>query len=137
MTQSQLAQAIGMSQNNLSRLENPEYGKHSLSTLKRIAEALDLALVVRFVPFSQYVAWLSGSPFMDRGISSESLAPANFEKEEKTGALEESKKYWERINGRLKNQRLWNVEPIEQASKPPKQEFESSPVWASDWRSHA
>jgi transcriptional regulator with XRE-family HTH domain len=79
MTQVELARAAGMTQNNLSRLESPEYGKHTISSLKRIAEALDVALVVRFVPFSQYIDWLSGTPRIDRGLSPATLAVPAFD----------------------------------------------------------
>jgi transcriptional regulator with XRE-family HTH domain len=82
MTQAELARATGMSQNNLSRLENPEYGKHTISSLKRIANALDVALVVRFVPFSQYIDWLSGTPYWDRGLRPEALGVPSFPQEE-------------------------------------------------------
>jgi transcriptional regulator with XRE-family HTH domain len=76
-----------MSQNNISRLENPEYGKHTISSLKRIAEALDVALVVRLVPFSQYIEWVSGTPNLDKGISPEALAVPSFEDEERAGTF--------------------------------------------------
>ncbi len=36
-------------------MEDPDYGSYTLSTLRRVASALDVALVVRFVPFSQLV----------------------------------------------------------------------------------
>jgi transcriptional regulator with XRE-family HTH domain len=81
MTQADLAAASGMSQNNVSRLESPDYGKHTITSLKRIAEALDVALVVRFVPFSQYIDWLSGTPRLDNGLNSESLAVVSFDKD--------------------------------------------------------
>ena len=81
MTQSASAQAAGMTQNNLSRLENPEYGKHNISSLKRIAAALDVAVIVRLVPFSQYIDWLSGTPRIDRGLSRHSLAVVPFDKD--------------------------------------------------------
>lgn len=81
-TQEELAREVGMTQNNLSRLENPDYGKHTLSSLKRVASALDVALVVRLVPFSQYIDWLSGTPHWDRGLRPEALAVPSFEKEE-------------------------------------------------------
>jgi transcriptional regulator with XRE-family HTH domain len=96
-SQADLARAIGMGQNNISRLENPDYGKHTLSSLKRIAEALDVALVVRFVPFSQYVHWLSGTPYLDEGLRPEALAVDSFEQEEERGALDIEHKYWERL----------------------------------------
>lgn len=94
LTQGELAQAAGMSQNNLSRLEDPGYGKHTISSLKRIAEALDVALVVRFVPFSQYIDWLSGTPRLDEGLRPEAMAVSSFESEEKNEQYTQSFKYY-------------------------------------------
>jgi transcriptional regulator with XRE-family HTH domain len=93
-TQSKLAAKAGMGQNNLSRLENPDYGKHTVSSLKRLADALDVALVVRFVPFSRYIYWLSGTPHIDEGISPAALAVPSFEDEERLGQLESESKIW-------------------------------------------
>lgn len=76
-----------MTPNNLSRLEDPDYGKHTLRSLKRIAEALDVGLVVRFVPFSQYIDWLSGTPYMDEGLRPNALAVPSFREEEERGAF--------------------------------------------------
>jgi transcriptional regulator with XRE-family HTH domain len=89
MTQADLARESGMTPNNLSRLESPDYGKQTLRSLKRIADALDVALVVRFVPFSQYIDWLSGTPRLDEGLTSHSLAASSFEKEEAEKLFEE------------------------------------------------
>ncbi|MFN8559322.1 MAG: helix-turn-helix transcriptional regulator [Dehalococcoidia bacterium] len=61
-TQEQLGQAAGMAQETVSLLENPSYGKFTLRTLKRIASAFDVALVVRFVPFSQLAEWTTNIP---------------------------------------------------------------------------
>ena len=83
-----------MSQNNISRLESPDYGRHSLTSLKKLAAALDVALAVRFVPFSQYVDWLSGTPFLDEGIRPEALAVPSFEDEEADGKSERKTIYW-------------------------------------------
>ena len=47
LTQKQLAQRSGVSQANISKIENGNY-QPSLSTLKRIAGALGKRLVVRF-----------------------------------------------------------------------------------------
>jgi transcriptional regulator with XRE-family HTH domain len=94
-TQSRLATEAGMGQNNLSRLENPDYGKHTVSSLKRIADALDVALVVRFVPFSQFIDWLSGTPHLDEGISPVALAVPSFEDEEEVGQYEAESTYFE------------------------------------------
>src|ERR1700744_3589 len=64
-TKAKLAEKAGMTANNFSRLEDPDYGKHTITSLQRLASALDVALVVRFIPFSQYINWLSGTPFVD------------------------------------------------------------------------
>ncbi len=93
-TQGELARAAGMSQNNFSRLEQPDYGKYTISSLKRIAEALDVALVVRFVPFSQYVDWLSGTPCLDEGLRPEALAVPSFEDEERNRKYESRVTYY-------------------------------------------
>jgi len=90
---SDLARESGMTPNNFSRLEDPEYGKHTLSSLKRIAAALDVALVVRFVPFSQFIDWISGTPYLDRGIRPEALAVPSFHDEEKSGQYETKVQY--------------------------------------------
>lgn len=57
-TQGELGErAGGMKQEQISVLENPNYGRPSLSTLKRIASAFDVVLAVRFVPFSEFIDW--------------------------------------------------------------------------------
>jgi transcriptional regulator with XRE-family HTH domain len=92
-SQTDLAREAGMTANNLSRLESPDYGKQTISSLKRIADALDVALVVRFVPFSQYIDWLSGWPHLDEGLSPEALAVQGYEDEEKAGLYDLNVKY--------------------------------------------
>ncbi len=51
MSQFDLATAIGTQQSAVSRLEDPEYGAHSLDTLKQVAKAFDCALLVKFVSY--------------------------------------------------------------------------------------
>jgi hypothetical protein len=70
-TQSEFAEKLGMKHpNNVSaRLENPNYGKHTLTTLKRIAAARDVGLVVWFVPFSRLIDWANATPYLDTGLS--------------------------------------------------------------------
>jgi transcriptional regulator with XRE-family HTH domain len=47
----------------ISRYENPDYGKYSISTLLELAAAFDVALAVRFVPFSELLVWdVSSNP---------------------------------------------------------------------------
>lgn len=50
LTQSQLAELVGTTQPVIARLEDADYEGHSLSMLRRIAEALHQRLEVRFVP---------------------------------------------------------------------------------------
>lgn len=56
-SQKELAARVGMTQEGVSRLENPDYGKPTLTTLRRLASAFDVGLAVRFVPYSQLVDW--------------------------------------------------------------------------------
>ncbi len=80
--QSELAEKVGTTQNQIHRLEKASLAKPTISTLKKIAAAFDVALVVRFVPFSQLVDWVSGTPFQDRGLSTQSLAVPSFGQED-------------------------------------------------------
>ncbi len=54
-SQVELAKKLGTSQNAVSRMENPSYGKHSITTLKRLGEMFDVGIVVWFVPFSELI----------------------------------------------------------------------------------
>jgi transcriptional regulator with XRE-family HTH domain len=56
-TQKQLAQRAGMGQSRIPALEDPNLENFEIGTLKRIASAFDVALVVRFVPFSELTNW--------------------------------------------------------------------------------
>ena len=57
LSQDELAKALGTSQNAVSRMENPRYGKPSITTLKKVASFFDVGLVVRFAPLSEIVEW--------------------------------------------------------------------------------
>jgi ribosome-binding protein aMBF1 (putative translation factor) len=50
LTQKQLADLVDTQQSTIARLEDADYEGHSLSMLRRIAEALGQKLEVRFVP---------------------------------------------------------------------------------------
>lgn len=50
LTQKQLADLVDTQQSTIARLEDADYEGHSLSMLRRIAEALNQKLQVRFVP---------------------------------------------------------------------------------------
>lgn len=71
-------------QGRISDYENPDYGKFQLGTLKRLAAAFDVGLIVRFVPFSELVDWASD-------LSPERIRPPGCENDtrlhEQAGAL--------------------------------------------------
>lgn len=50
LTQKQLAERVGTRQSVISRLEDADYGGHSLSMLQRVAEALGQRIQVQMVP---------------------------------------------------------------------------------------
>ena len=69
-TQHKLAEVSGMSQPRISLLEDPNYEKMTLSTLKRVASAFDVALVVRFAPFSELLLWANSASSQNLGVPS-------------------------------------------------------------------
>ena len=72
LTQEQLGEAAeGMSQVQISRLENPDYSGATLNSLKRVAQALDVGLIIRYVPFSEFLDWVVNQ-------SAERLVPPSF-----------------------------------------------------------
>ena len=58
-TQTGLAERTEMAQGRISLLEDPSYEQITISTLKRLASAFDVALVVRFVSFGELVVWVA------------------------------------------------------------------------------
>ena len=50
LTQQELAARVGTTKSAISRLEDADYEGHSLSMLKRIAEALNKRIEIRFLP---------------------------------------------------------------------------------------
>jgi transcriptional regulator with XRE-family HTH domain len=70
-TQKQLADATGMRQSRISALEDPNYENFEVGTLRRLASAFDVALSIRFVPFSDVLVWAEYP-------SSDNLAPVPF-----------------------------------------------------------
>lgn len=84
-SQGQLAAQVGMPQTAISRLESTSYGKSTISTLKRLARVFDVALEVRFVPFSKFLDRITGTPYIEYGLSSDALDVPNFEEEDVRG----------------------------------------------------
>ncbi len=73
-TQDQLAQRTSKAQETISQLENPNYGRHTVSTLKKLASTFDVALSVRFVSFSELAS-------RTVRLTPQNLAPPSFDKE--------------------------------------------------------
>jgi transcriptional regulator with XRE-family HTH domain len=59
LTQVQFAEKTGKKQSTISRLEDTEYGRVSVQTLLDIACALNIALIVRFVSYPEFLAYAS------------------------------------------------------------------------------
>ena len=78
LTQAKLAELLGDKKNQpvISSWEDPSYGKYTLTTLKDLAKAFDVGLLVRFVPFSKLVDWTTD-------LTGDLMAPANFTYEDK------------------------------------------------------
>lgn len=80
LTQGKLAELLEKRQPLVSSWENPNYGKYTLGTLKDLAKAFDVGLLVRFVPFSTLVDWTIN-------LTSDVIAPPNFTEEQTSRAL--------------------------------------------------
>lgn len=55
MTQAELAELVGTRQSSIARAEDTTYGKHSLAMLAKIANAFGCGLLVRFVPYEEFL----------------------------------------------------------------------------------
>lgn len=55
LSQKELGEKIKTKQSGISALENVNYSRWSLSTLRKLAEAFDVALVVKFVSFGEAI----------------------------------------------------------------------------------
>lgn len=67
-------------QSMISRYENPDYGKYSMQTLLDLAKAFDVALEVKFAPFSSIVR-------LDEELPKSILAVPSFTQELEKGVL--------------------------------------------------
>ena len=66
--------ADGIAQPTISQLEDPNYGRFSLATLIKLAEAFDVGLAVRFVPFGELVDWTTN-------LNEDRLVPLSYDDE--------------------------------------------------------
>ena len=54
LTQRQLAEMIGSRQSAIARAEDPEYGKHSVATLIKIAKVFECGLLLKLVSYDKF-----------------------------------------------------------------------------------
>jgi transcriptional regulator with XRE-family HTH domain len=83
LTQPQLADLAGMKQSRISKMEKPGGASFTLETLRRLAKAFDVALIVRFARFGELVKW-------SKEFEPDSFVVPSFDKEYR--ALEEREK---------------------------------------------
>ncbi len=57
--QQDVADLIDGNQKTISDFENPNYARYTLTSLKKLASAFDVALIVRFAPYSELIDWAS------------------------------------------------------------------------------
>ncbi len=88
-SQQRLAEKIESNQNAIYRAENPNYGKHTVTTLKKIAAVFDVALIVRFVPFSELIDWVTETPHIVEGLTPAALTVPSFSAEIGEGVFEQ------------------------------------------------
>lgn len=74
-SQEELGRRSSKAQTEISRLENPDLSNYTLGTLKRLASAFGVALIVRFAPFSKLVDYAVG-------LSAEDIRVPAFEHDE-------------------------------------------------------
>jgi transcriptional regulator with XRE-family HTH domain len=92
-SQAELGRRTGKPQSAVSRLEDPDYGRLSLKTLLELAAAFDVALMIRFVAFSELLERTTD-------LSPEALAVADFARDSLqptplvSGSLREQMRDW-------------------------------------------
>ncbi len=69
-SQLELAEAAKTSRTVITRIEDPNYGKLTLKTLLQIASAFNVALLIKFVPFSRLVREYEDVSWQALGVKS-------------------------------------------------------------------
>ena len=80
-TQPQLAAKAGLKQARISLLEQGDYDQFTFSTLKKLAAALNVAVVIDFVSFPEFLRWSDD-------FSSKSVAPETFAESDRAATTE-------------------------------------------------
>jgi transcriptional regulator with XRE-family HTH domain len=98
----------------ISRYENPDYGRYSISTLLELASVFDVALIVRFAPFSELIEW-------DWTSNAATLCPASFGNDGKLTRLATQIRTEQEFNARdqMKPTLFEQISGREQSSVPP------------------
>ncbi|SPE32959.1 hypothetical protein SBA6_230008 [Candidatus Sulfopaludibacter sp. SbA6] len=94
LTQPQLADLAGMKQSRISKMEKPGGARFTLETLRRLAKALDVALIIRFAPFGELVAW-------SNEFDPDSFVVPSFDKECRAIRERENALYDARLEGKI------------------------------------
>jgi transcriptional regulator with XRE-family HTH domain len=81
LTQPELAERAGMKQPRISAMEKPGGAHFTLETLRRLAKAFDVALIVRFAPFSELLDW-------SKRFSPDDFAVPTFDQELSSGSFD-------------------------------------------------
>jgi transcriptional regulator with XRE-family HTH domain len=86
-TQKELAKRVNTSQNTISRLEDPSYGRYTIRTLLSLSKAFDVALFVRYLPFSKFMeaTWDTRHERFEAASYEEELPSVQFFTENKGG----------------------------------------------------
>jgi len=84
-SQESLAKEAEMGQSQICRLEDINYGSFTMKSLLRLASAFDVALVVKFVPFSRLLK--ETEDLSPEALSAESFSKDKFEPEHKQPVL--------------------------------------------------
>jgi transcriptional regulator with XRE-family HTH domain len=69
-SQLELAEAANTSRTVITRIEDPNYGKLTIKTLLQIASAFNVALLIKFVPFSRLVREYEDVSWQALGVKS-------------------------------------------------------------------
>lgn len=86
-SQKQLAAELGTTQATVSRLEDPSYGRYTMRTLLALCKVFDVALFVRFMPFSKYISatWDTRPENFQAATYEEEVSTVQFFPEGKSG----------------------------------------------------